>query len=179
MKKGNQRQVFRSVVILAAILVFTTLVFIYREQIQQFEQLGYPGLFLISFFANSTIVFPLPGVLVTSAMGTVYHPFWVGLVAALGAALGEVSGYLAGAAGKLVVEERDWYDRIQSAMQKKGGWIIFLLAFIPNPLFDLAGIAAGALRIPLWRFFSFCFLGKLLKMLLFAYTGFSLFAYFS
>jgi uncharacterized membrane protein YdjX (TVP38/TMEM64 family) len=36
---------------------------------------------------------------------------------------------------------------------------------------DLAGIAAGALKIPLSVFLPYCFIGKLLKMLAVAYAG--------
>ena len=33
---------------------------------------------------------------------------------------------------------------------------------------------AGAMKIPLYRFLIFCFIGKVLKMLVFAYGGFLL-----
>jgi uncharacterized membrane protein YdjX (TVP38/TMEM64 family) len=49
--------------------------------------------------------------------------------------------------------------------------VILLLAFIPNPFFDLAGAAAGALRMPLRKFLLWVWIGKFLKMLAFAYAG--------
>jgi len=49
--------------------------------------------------------------------------------------------------------------------------MIVALAFIPNPLFDLAGMASGALKLPLWKFLLACVIGKILKMLMFAYAG--------
>jgi uncharacterized membrane protein YdjX (TVP38/TMEM64 family) len=112
-------------------------------------------------------------------MGAVFNPFWVAVTAGSGAAIGEISGYLAGAAGQFVVENKDWYNKIMNAMRKYGGWIILVLAFIPNPLFDLAGVAAGVLRIPLWKFLLFCGIGKILKMLLFSYSGFTIMNYFA
>jgi membrane protein YqaA with SNARE-associated domain len=48
---------------------------------------------------------------------------------------------------------------------------IFLLAFIPNPVFDVAGIAAGALRIPVWKFIAATMLGRTLRFILLAYFG--------
>lgn len=179
MQKKNPRQIIVSVVILLVLLLFSVYIFLHREEIQQLGHYGYPGIFLISFLSNSTIIFPLPGVLVTSAMGAVFNPFWVAITAGTGAALGELSGYLAGSAGKFAVENKDWYEKIMKAMQKYGGWIILVLAFIPNPLFDLAGIAAGVLHIPVWQFMLFCFLGKILKMLVFSYSGLSIFQVFS
>ena len=45
------------------------------------------------------------------------------------------------------------------------------LALIPNPLFDVAGAAAGALKMPVLEFLLWAFIGKTIKMLLFAYAG--------
>jgi membrane protein DedA with SNARE-associated domain len=42
---------------------------------------------------------------------------------------------------------------------------------VPNPFFDLAGIAAGSLRYPVWRFLLFCWLGKTIKTTLVAFAG--------
>jgi membrane protein YqaA with SNARE-associated domain len=46
-----------------------------------------------------------------------------------------------------------------------------LLAFIPNPLMDVAGMVSGALRIPAWKYLLACTIGKIGKMMLFAYAG--------
>ena len=40
-----------------------------------------------------------------------------------------------------------------------------------NPLFDVAGAAAGILRFPLWKFLVACFLGKTPKSILVALAG--------
>ncbi len=56
-------------------------------------------------------------------------------------------------------------------MEKYGDITILVLAFIPNPLFDLAGISAGILKMPVWKFLLFCVIGKILKMMMFAYAG--------
>jgi len=42
-------------------------------------------------------------------------------------------------------------------------------------IFDLAGIAAGALRMPVWRFLVWCWLGKVLRMMGIALAGAGLF----
>ncbi|MGV8025113.1 MAG: YqaA family protein [Anaerolineaceae bacterium] len=174
MEKKNPRQIIPSVLILLVLVFFSIYLYINRQEIQHFAHYGYPGIFLVSFLSNSTIIFPLPGVLITSAMGAVFDPFWVAVTAGVGATLGEVSGYLAGMAGKFVIEKKNWYDKIMQAMQKYGVWMILVLAIIPNPFFDLAGISAGVLRIPLWKFLLFCGIGKIIKMLVFSYSGFSL-----
>jgi len=56
-------------------------------------------------------------------------------------------------------------------MRKYGDVTILVLAFIPNPLFDVAGAIAGILRMPVWKFLIYCVIGKILKMMMFAYAG--------
>ncbi|MGD9001150.1 MAG: VTT domain-containing protein, partial [Anaerolineae bacterium] len=56
--------------------------------------------------------------------------------------------------------------------QRYGVFAIFLLALLPNPLFDVAGMAAGALRLPVWKFLLSCAAGKVIKNILFAVAGY-------
>lgn len=175
----NNKNLFIRILVLVLVILITILVFIYRDQIQQLSGLGYLGVFLLSILANATIILPLPGVLLTSAMGAIFSPFWVALSAGAGAAIGELTGYLAGFSGQVVIENKGWYDRFTNWMQKYGFAAVLILAFIPNPLFDLAGIAAGVMGMKIWKFLLWSFFGKFLKMLLFAYTGETIFVYFS
>jgi len=113
-------------------------------------------------------------VVFASAMGAVFNPFWVAIASGSGAAVGELTGYLAGFSGQLIIENRAWYDRLVQVMRKYGEITILVLAFIPNPIFDLTGMAAGMLKMPLSKFLAWCLLGKTLKMLVFSYTGASI-----
>ncbi|MEN6571375.1 MAG: VTT domain-containing protein [Anaerolineaceae bacterium] len=159
--------------VLAIILVIgvTVLLYLNRDKVSQLGVFGYPGIFLISMLSNASLILPIPGVLFTSAMGAVFNPWWVALAAGSGATLGELSGYMAGFSGQGIVENRKWYDRVSAWIKDYGDFTIFILALIPNPLFDIGGMVAGALRMPLWRFLLFCWLGKIGKMLLFAFGG--------
>lgn len=147
--------------------------FIYqvRDRVQEYAAWGYPGIFLIAFMANATVLLPAPGLAVVFSMGSIFPPLGVALAAASGGALGELSGYLAGFSGQILVENTSIYWRIHPWVQRYGGWAILVLAAIPNPFFDIVGITAGILRIPLWRFLLFCWFGLLIKMSLFAYAG--------
>jgi membrane protein DedA with SNARE-associated domain len=104
-------------------------------------------------------------------MGAIFNPFGVGIAAGTGGALGELSGYLAGFSGQAVIERTDMYNRIQPWVQKYGGWAILVLSAIPNPFFDVAGIAAGIAKMPLRTFLVFTWIGQLIKMTLFALAG--------
>lgn len=159
------------VIVLVMVIALTIVLVINREQIQALKAFGYPGIFVFSILANATILVPVPGVVFTSAMGAVFHPFWVSIAAGAGAALGELSGYLAGFSGQAVVENAKRYDRVVQWMEKYGDVTILILAFIPNPLFDLAGILAGMLKMPIGKFLLYCVIGKILKMMMFAYAG--------
>ncbi len=159
--------------ILALLLVIGITIFVYsvRDKAEELAVYGYPGIFLIALLTNATVFLPAPGIAVVIAMGAVFNPFLVGIAAGAGGALGELSGYLAGFSGQAVVERAELYQRLTNWVQKYGFWAILFLAAIPNPTFDVAGVAAGVLKMPLHRFLVAVLLGVTLKMTLFAYAG--------
>ena len=162
--------------ILAFVFVvgIVVLIFIFRHQVRELSHLGYLGAFLIALIANATIFVPIPGIWIVFAMGAILNPFLLAVCAGLGAAAGEISGYLLGFSGQGLAQRSKLYDRIYVFMDRHHRWsdlLILTMAFIPNPFFDLAGIAAGTLKIPVQRFYLFCALGSIFKMLVFAYGG--------
>jgi membrane protein DedA with SNARE-associated domain len=159
--------------ILALLTVIGLTVFIYmiRDRVDDFAAFGYPGIFIIALLANATILLPAPGVAIIYAMGAIFNPFGVGLAAGTGGAIGELSGYLAGFSGQAVIERTDVYDRIKPWVKKYGGWAIMVLSAIPNPFFDVAGIAAGMAKMPIRTFLFFIWIGQLIKMTSFALAG--------
>lgn len=160
--------------ILALLLVIAITLYIYSigNRVEEFAVYGYPGIFLVAMMANATVFLPAPGVAVVFAMGSVFNPLGVALAAGTGGAIGELSGYLAGFSGQAVIENTNVYDRIQPWVVKYGGWTILVLSAIPNPLFDIAGVAAGIAKMPVRQFLLACWIGQLIKMALFAYAGF-------
>lgn len=159
------------VVAFLAVIAITVYVYSIRSQAEQLSAYGYPGIFLLSILANSTVILPAPGIAITFAMGAIFNPIGVALAAGSGAAIGEMTGYMTGFSGQGVVERSRVYRSLESWTRRYGGWTILVLAFIPNPLFDMAGMAAGALKMPLPRFLFFTWVGKVLKMAVFAYAG--------
>jgi len=156
---------------LLAVIGITVFIFSIRDRAEQIAGYGYPGIFFLSLLANATLILPAPGWAVTFAMGAVFHPLGVGIAAASGATLGELTGYMAGFSGQAVMENTRVYDRLLDWTRRFGGLTIIALAAIPNPLFDLGGIAAGALRMPLGMFLLYTWIGKMIKMVLLAYGG--------
>jgi membrane protein DedA with SNARE-associated domain len=160
--------------ILSLLVVAGITVYIYSigNGVDRYAVYGYPGIFLIALLANATLLLPAPGVAIVYAMGCVFNPLGVALAAGTGGALGELSGYLAGFSGQSVMERTKLYERLHPWIQKYGAWAIFLLAAIPNPFFDTAGILAGMMKMPVGRFLLSCCCGQIIKMGIFAYAGY-------
>ncbi len=169
---GRRRLTAARVAALAASIAITAFVFTLRGEALRLQAYGYPGIFLLSLLSNATVILPAPGVAFTFAMGAVLPPPLVALFAATGAALGETTGYLAGFSGQgLAPSESKLYARLREWTATYGGWAILVLALIPNPFFDVAGATAGLLRMRFSTFLAATWVGKLVKMLAFAYAG--------
>ncbi len=148
--------------------------FHYRHHLRQFAGYGYFGVFILPLLANATVFIPIPGVMVIFSMAAVLNPWLVAIVGGVGAACGELTGYLVGFSGQGLAEHVKYYDQVRTWMERHKRFsdlLVMIFAAIPNPFFDAAGIAAGSLKIPVWRFMVFCILGSVLKMLGFAFAG--------
>ncbi|HSN94527.1 MAG TPA: VTT domain-containing protein [Anaerolineaceae bacterium] len=162
------------ILMLVFVLAVTVALFILREKLQSLQNYGYAGIFVFSIAANATIILPVPGVAFTTAMGAIFTPWKVALAAGTGAAIGELTGYAAGFSGEGFISNNKFYTKLLNWMQSHPKWafgMIILLAFIPNPLMDVAGMVSGVLRIPAWKYLLACAIGKIGKMMLFAYAG--------
>ncbi len=130
--------------------------------LDEFQSADYIGLFLISLLSSATLFLPAPGGVALIVAGAILNPFLVGLVAGSGKAFGELTGYALGYAGQSRVQRFRLYQRMKHYMHDHGGLVIFSIALIPNPLVDLAGIAAGAICYPIRRFLLFTWMGKVI-----------------
>lgn len=129
---------------------------------------GYLGAFLASLIANTSIIFPVPGFVVVAAIAAVPDVSWplVALSSAVGSGLGESTAYLVGYGGAAIIhpEQSRWFAKADSWMRRYGAATVFVFSVTPLP-FDVAGIAAGALRFPFWKFFLAVTTGRLLLSL--------------
>jgi uncharacterized membrane protein YdjX (TVP38/TMEM64 family) len=148
----------------AAILVF-------RDELARLAAYGYPGVFVITLLGSATVVLPVPALALVFAAGASFNPLLLGLAAGIGAGLGETTGYLVGYSGRGAVENRESYGRIRKWMERWGAWVIFVLSALPNPVFDIAGITAGMMRIPFWLFLAAACAGNVLKATAVAFAG--------
>lgn len=152
-------------------LLISGCIIYFRNDIAKLQGYGLLGIFLISILGNATIIIPAPVVVTAFIGGSVFNPYLVGIITAAGATLGELTGFLAGHGSTVVINENKNYKRIEGWMGKNGFLTIAVLAAIPNPLFDLAGIISGVTKYPLWKFLLATFIGKSIKFVTIAILG--------
>ena len=162
--KQDALSLFGALAITAAALYFST-------QIRQLSALGYAGAFFISLISSATVLIPVPGFAIVIALARSLNPILLGLAAGLGSGIGELSGYLLGYAGHDAMEKNKTFRSHKKQVEKYGAPAIFVLAFLPNPLFDFAGIASGAIKMKWWKFLLATCAGKVLRFILLAYLG--------
>lgn len=164
------------------ILALSTVLFLLarsRLDLESFLAYGYSGVLLINLVCCATILFPIPGEAVNIAAGASLNPLLVGLVATVGATIGEPTSYLVGYLGRKIIPGGylEKHEQAEYWMKKYGSFAIFLFALLPILIFDLIGIAAGTAKFPLWKFVLACFAGRLLRCLTEAYLGYGLFGF--
>jgi len=166
-KRGWLKKRFIPLLTLLLVIAITVgIIYFYRhypDRVDQLEGYGYLGAFIISLTLNATVILPAGNILIISVFGAVpaLSPVVVGLVGGAGAAIGEISGYMAGYSGRGLAQRSKMYNRVEGWMRKWGTLTIFIMALVPF-VFDLAGIAAGVLRFPFWKFLLLCWLGRTL-----------------
>ncbi len=133
-------------------------------------QVGYGAVALSALVASAGLVIPVPALATACATAIFLSPFLVGIIAGTAETAGELSGYYLGYTGRDVLSRSRLYQRLERWMRRRGWLLLFLVSLVPNPIFDIVGIAAGALRYPVWGFLAVVWVGKLLKFLIFAYA---------
>jgi membrane protein YqaA with SNARE-associated domain len=168
-------------ILVALTLLFVAYVvayFVLGVDLDRLKDWGYLGIFFIAMAGSATIVLPTPSNVAIFGSSAVLDPvlgiptpLLVGLVAGLGDAIGEFSGYGLGYAGTDLIKHQKVYATFEKWMNRNGTVTVFLLSTFPNPFFDLAGAAAGASRMAPLRFFLATLCGKIIKDLFLAYGG--------
>lgn len=154
-------------------ILVIALAIIFKDRLTDLENFGLLGILLINFFASATIFLPAPAIATVVAGGALYSPISVAIASSFGAALGDVVGFLLGHSSKNLFykNHHTMFKILKDTFNTFGGIIIFIVALVPNPFFDLVGVFAGFLHYPLLRFFILIFVGRLLRNFLLASLG--------
>jgi hypothetical protein len=165
---------------MAVIIIF------YWDNVREVGQYGYLGAFVVSVFGGATYIAPVPMTPVIFSLGTVLKPsfapflgpVFVGAAAGLGEALGGLTIYMTGYGGGAVLANTNRrriqaiYSRMLRWVEKRGTLTLFILSATLNPFFYPAGLAAGALRFGIKRYFFICLGGKIIKGMTVAFAGY-------
>lgn len=156
---------------------------------ERFSTFGYAGVFLANLASTGTVFIPVPGLTAIGQalivqQGAILNPVLVGLLGGTGMALGEVTAYVAGTVGSGVVEGENIkapkrvrrlveniIRRVDWLMNHYGFVTLLILSAIPNPVFELAGITAGASRMKFRNFMVAVLIGKNIRGLTLAFLG--------
>lgn len=153
------------------------------------QSFGYLGVFASSLLGSATILFPVPSFIIVAAAGAMMNPFLVAVAAALGSAIGELTGYAVGFGGrKLALIRKN--KHLQSSFEMMEKWfeaslttfgrrfrlhlgfvLIFIFAATPLPD-DIIGLFCGAVKYDVRKFFLATLAGKFILSLVLAYAGF-------
>jgi len=136
------------------------------------QNYGYFGIFLISLIGALSIFFPLPYTVVIFTLGGIFDPFLIAIVAGLGSAVGEFSGYLLGYYGRRAIsgERRRKMEFMVRVFDRFGPVVIFLFALTPLPD-DLLFIPLGIMHYSFVRAFVPALIGKISMNFIVAYSG--------
>jgi uncharacterized membrane protein YdjX (TVP38/TMEM64 family) len=175
MKWLKQGLLLLGIIVFSAAIAF--LLFRFRDvfslSLQSYAPMAYLVVFAVSLLSSSTIFIPTPGTAIVLAAATVWDPVLVGLAAGTGDAIGELTAYWVGYAGeKIMVDEHmPAYRKAARWMDRYGAWAIFGVALVPVVLFDLVGLAAGALKIKWWKFLLATWCGKVPRAIVLCSIG--------
>lgn len=162
---------FIQILMIVLVLVVAVIIFVYRDWVAELGIYGYLGVFLISLTSSATIILPMPSMLLIFSFGAIFNPVLVGLIAAIGGTIGEITGYILGRSGRGLMPSNKMFIRAERWMRKWGTMTIFVFALVPPLPIDIIGILVGSLRFPVWKFLLACFFGKALLYTGMAFVG--------
>lgn len=174
-----------SILIFIFSLAISFSVFFIPIDSQQLAAYGYAGIFIITLLGAASLFIPGPTMIAAFVIGSVLNPLIVSLVAGLGSAIGESTGYAMGYASRALIasskkddDKGTWYWKIFRWMGDRPFLTIFILSAVPNFLTDIAGLIAGRIEYPYYRFLIATFFGKTIRFGLSAYLGAALGVFF-
>ncbi|MBI4162968.1 MAG: VTT domain-containing protein [Candidatus Aenigmarchaeota archaeon] len=140
------------------------------------QTFGYLGVFVSMIMVNASVFLPLPGFVIIVAASAFLNPLLVGVAAAAGGALGELTSYAIGYGGGKALEKKlrknRWYSTIERLFKShKGSIAIFAFTALPLAV-DVVGIVCGVLKYNKKKFLLLVFLGKLVLYTAIAYASY-------
>ena len=174
--------VHRKIPILTFVLVVGVVVFISvvfwaiatSTSGETWKSIGYPSAFLLGLIGAASIIIPVPTTVALLGMATsrFFDPALLGLAFGFGAAIGQLTSYAVGYAGRGVVNRK--HERRLNAMlkifERYGMITVFIFALTPLPD-SLLFIPLGLVHYSLWKVFVAGMAGKISMSMIITYFG--------
>jgi membrane protein DedA with SNARE-associated domain len=163
--------------LVVGVIVFISVVFgilLWAPLEKTWESIGYPSAFLLGLIGAASVVVPIPTTmaLLGMALSRFFNPVLLGLAFGLGAAVGQLTSYVVGYAGRGVVGEK--HKRRLNALLKifnRCGMVaVFFFALTPLPD-SLLFIPMGLVHYSLWKVFLAGLAGKISMSLIITHVG--------
>jgi len=171
-----------AVVAIAVIIVTVVLLAVGVQGIYGLTQaligLGYLGAFLSGLLGTSSLMISIfPPQVVAFLMGAPalgFNPMLIGILAGLGAGIGQYFHYYVGAGGRFLLSEkrRASMEKWKARLDKYGVILIFLFAVTPLTPDDLLWIPLGMMKYPKVKALASAIVGKTVMLVICAYGGY-------
>ncbi|MGD9115885.1 MAG: VTT domain-containing protein [Dehalococcoidia bacterium] len=190
-----RRRQFIAISLLAAVIIISvggSLLLIFNwEYVEELQNKGLFGLFVVSLFAGSPIPIPTPSMILTFTMGSLLNPALVGFVSGIGNGIGNAFIYWSGRGGVEFFRSFSVPDEKGEPKSRIGRFFkrldiagrlnrspfkvllsVFLLSIYPNPVLTPMIVGMGASRFNFTRFFIAICAGKTVQSMLLSYLGY-------
>ena len=138
------------------------------------QNLGYFGVFLLGLIGSASVVIPIPATVALLGVAAlrIYDPFLLALAFGLGAAVGQLTSYAVGYAGRAVVgkKQKRRLNALLKIFNRYGMIAVFLFALTPLPD-SLLFIPMGLVHYNLGKIFVAAVAGKVSMSLIITYFG--------
>jgi membrane protein YqaA with SNARE-associated domain len=172
--RRHRRHVAFAVAGVIFLIVLNIAVYFAPIDYSAFTSFAYLGAFVVCFLANALVAIPIPYIPIVAHIGTTAQdPALVVALGAFGSVLGESVAFIAGRAEQGLVSEHPIYRRLHRVAERPifAGALLFVFAAPLNPIFDVAGLAAGAVGVPFRVFFISVFAARLLRLAVIVWLG--------
>ncbi len=145
---------------------------IFTELFQALQIYGYIGAFMISVLGSLIPFLPVPYLIPVVLMAEQLDPFILGVAAGIGGALGKLTSYGLGRAGRRLLgeEKRRRMTALGKLIRRYGMLAVFLFALTPLPD-DVIYVPIGLANFSITRFMIANALGKIVLSWIVAYSG--------
>ena len=161
---AQHQKILRVSPLLISIVFIATGLVLWTTGTFNIETVGYTSIWFLAFIGAALVFLPVSSLAAVCVAAAVdLNPFLLAVVAGSAEAVGELTGYLAGMGGKAVFDRNRFYLRFKNLFSRYAALTLLVGSIIPNPLFDIMGVAAGSILYPVRKFLLLVFIGKVVK----------------